>query len=137
MTHAPNIDEFEPALQAAANAALIYLAAMRSGPVLAIPAAAADVPDGIGLTAALSRFIAEYEPRLSRSAGSRYWGFVTGGVTPAGLVGDWLANWVQKNIQHAQRLAVLLKQVPPNRELGVRQAVPLAEWSANSRRQFI
>lgn len=100
MSHDPNIDEFEPALDATVKAASAYLAEMHSAPVLANPATAADVPDGIGLAAALSQFITKYEPQLSRSAGPRYWGFVTGGVTPAGLVGDWLTSVYDQNASH-------------------------------------
>ncbi|MBB4924629.1 glutamate/tyrosine decarboxylase-like PLP-dependent enzyme [Kitasatospora kifunensis] len=62
------------------------------------PAAAYPLPErGEGLAAALAEFGQRWEPRLSSSAGPRYFGFVTGGVTPAALAGDWLTATVDQN----------------------------------------
>ncbi|MFC9504378.1 pyridoxal phosphate-dependent decarboxylase family protein [Streptomyces sp. NPDC057002] len=69
---------------------------------------------GVGLEATLAEFAARWEPTLSASAGPRYLGFVTGGVTPAALAGDWMtATWDQNSFssldgagQHLERESI-------------------------------
>ncbi len=53
--------------------------------------------DGAGAIAILNRFREQYGPYLAAGSGPRYWGFVTGGVTPAALAGDWLSSAIDMN----------------------------------------
>lgn len=54
---------------------------------------------GLGSIDALKEFNERLVPLMVSSSGSRYWGFVTGGSTPASIVGDWLASVYDQNTQ--------------------------------------
>lgn len=47
---------------------------------------------GIGAKNVLALFSDRYASRMANSAGPRYFGFVTGGSTPAAVAGDWLVS---------------------------------------------
>lgn len=53
--------------------------------------------DGVGALAALTEYERTVAPHLSASAGPRYFGFVTGGTTPAALAADWLVSAADQN----------------------------------------
>ena len=56
------------------------------------------LPDhGCAPASAIAEWFDRAQPGLVRSAGPRYFGFVTGGATPAALAGDWLASALDQN----------------------------------------
>lgn len=61
--------------------------------------ASKDLPEGGGALDALQLFKAHYLHLITASSGPRYWGFVTGGTTPAALIGDWLCSVFDQNPQ--------------------------------------
>jgi glutamate/tyrosine decarboxylase-like PLP-dependent enzyme len=60
------------------------------------------LPDaGLGAERTLDLFIERYGQAMPASNGPRFWGFVTGGTTPASLVGDWLTGAYDLNLSNA------------------------------------
>ncbi|MFO7257009.1 MAG: pyridoxal-dependent decarboxylase [Bacteroidota bacterium] len=57
-----------------------------------------DLPEeGAGAEAVLNLFVERYAEQISNSAGPRYFGFVTGGSTPASVIGDWMVSTLDQN----------------------------------------
>ncbi|MEV7598181.1 pyridoxal-dependent decarboxylase [Kitasatospora sp. NPDC089797] len=99
---ATDLDQLPALLEEARQRAAGFLTGLDERPVIPPrtdrPMPAAPLPEnGGGLRAALAEFGERWEPRLSASAGPRYFGFVTGGATPAALVGDWLTATADQN----------------------------------------
>jgi glutamate/tyrosine decarboxylase-like PLP-dependent enzyme len=80
-------------------AAFLQSLPTRPAAVLPAPRAAPALPGtGVGAAQALQDFVVDYAPELSGSAGPRYFGFVTGGATPAALAADWLVSAFDQNL---------------------------------------
>ncbi|MFG3024255.1 pyridoxal phosphate-dependent decarboxylase family protein [Streptomyces sp. NPDC048254] len=97
---ADDLARFPGLLRSARDVAARALAGLGERPVAAlgpVPARAALPERGEGGEGALARFTERWAPGLSASAGPRYLGFVTGGVTPASLTGDWLTSAYDQN----------------------------------------
>src|SRR5688572_19426992 len=52
---------------------------------------------GIGAIAVLDYFEKNFADKLANSTGPNYFGFVTGGSTPASVAGDWLVSAYDQN----------------------------------------
>ena len=53
--------------------------------------------EGLGAEGAIDLFVKEYSEGLALNSGSRFFGYVIGGVTPAALAGDWLTSLYDQN----------------------------------------
>lgn len=57
-----------------------------------------DLPEkGIGAKASIDFFDKHFASKMNASAGPRYFGFITGGSTPASVAGDWLVSAFDQN----------------------------------------
>ncbi|MDJ1485072.1 pyridoxal-dependent decarboxylase [Cytophagaceae bacterium YF14B1] len=66
----------------------------------------AAIPEkGEGFTTALQEFHHTYRDGITAAAGPRYFGFVTGGATPAALAGDWLTSAFDQNSTNSSQSA--------------------------------
>jgi glutamate/tyrosine decarboxylase-like PLP-dependent enzyme len=98
-------EAFAPLLDTVQRRALAFLDTLSERPAAVVhtPATtpeAAPPLQGMGASAALQCFVERFEAHLSASSGPRYWGFVTGGTTPAALAGDWLASTYDQNLSN-------------------------------------
>jgi glutamate/tyrosine decarboxylase-like PLP-dependent enzyme len=101
----PTSDAWAEALDAARHIAMGYLVTLPEKPVsrhasLAemAPRFAGPLPAaGCAPEEAVGEWLQRAAPGIVRSSGPRYFGFVTGGSTPAALAGDWLASALDQN----------------------------------------
>ena len=81
-----------------ANRFLSGLVSMPAGAVVPANIESTALSDeGFGALKTLEYFKDHYASWFSGSAGPRYYGLVTGGVTPAALAGDWLVSVYDQN----------------------------------------
>ncbi|MEL1255812.1 pyridoxal-dependent decarboxylase [Flavobacterium sp. DGU38] len=97
-----DLNNFENILEKARQQAIVFLNNLEN-----IPTSKKETIDtnrelnhtGLGSLAVLEEFNNRLAPLMVASSGPRYWGFVTGGSTPASVVGDWLASVYDQNTQ--------------------------------------
>ncbi|MFE9574888.1 pyridoxal phosphate-dependent decarboxylase family protein [Nocardia sp. NPDC006044] len=107
---ANDLAELPALLDAVRESATDILTGIETRPVARAPKAAGseELPErGVGLRAALTRFRERWEPQFSGSAGPRYFGFVTGGATPASVAGDWLTGVLDQNAMSGEDSAAV------------------------------
>lgn len=100
--HGSDYERLGEILRSAADAAAAFHGGLAVRPVAA-PDPRLEMLEslsatGPGAEAALANFRRRFGDRFSASAGPRYWAFVTGGTTPAALVGDWYASAIDQNV---------------------------------------
>lgn len=100
-----DLEQIEPLLDAIKNQGLLFLDTLAERPTsvdTTVTPADSLRNNGIGGAKALQLFNEKFEPVIVSSGGPRYWGFVTGGTTPAALMGDMLAGFYDQNTQAIQ-----------------------------------
>lgn len=97
-----DINNFSAVLDAAKKLSAQYLDNINERPV-SIPVNSFTMPalpaTGFGYAATQQLFKEGFLDNIVASSGPRYWGFVTGGTTPAAIAGDWLAAVFDQNTQ--------------------------------------
>jgi glutamate/tyrosine decarboxylase-like PLP-dependent enzyme len=82
--------------------AIAYLNNIDEQPTSLPPVEISDtelLTEGVGLASALDYFYKHHAATIVSASGPRYWGFVTGGTTPAAIAGDWLTAVFDQNSQ--------------------------------------
>ena len=94
-------EDFRRLLDLAADYGAAYLERIDALPAAipyAPPAFNRLADAGLGGEATLRQFAARFGDAMPASNGPRFWGFVTGGTTPAAVMGDWLASVYDVNM---------------------------------------
>ena len=96
-----DLEQLESLLHHTVEQAWAYLQEIGDRPAATdfVPQPMLSLPDqGQGAAAALDLFMHRYGHAMPASNGPRFWGFVTGGTTPAALMGDWLTSTYDLNL---------------------------------------
>jgi len=97
-----DLNQFDDLLNKVKNRSCEFLNTLEQRPTSAPNSVKSDayIPSkGIGTKETLALFLEKFDTSIVSSSGPRYWGFVTGGSTPASIAGDWLASVYDQNTQ--------------------------------------
>ncbi|MCF1713459.1 pyridoxal-dependent decarboxylase [Flavihumibacter sp. RY-1] len=97
-----DLQQLAEILEAAKDAGAAYLKELPDRATTSHPGALnwpALPENGSGALNTLAQFKNLFYPYIVASSGPRYWGFVTGGGTPAAILGDWLTSVFDQNAQ--------------------------------------
>jgi glutamate/tyrosine decarboxylase-like PLP-dependent enzyme len=97
-----DLENIDHLLSLTKEKAVAYLNNIAERPTSLAPVETVDAEllvEGIGLASALDCFYKQHAATIVSSSGPRYWGFVTGGTTPAAIAGDWLTAVFDQNPQ--------------------------------------
>ncbi|MDJ0752467.1 MAG: pyridoxal-dependent decarboxylase [Ardenticatenaceae bacterium] len=96
-----DLEHIEDMLQRVQEISLAYYQNVGESPAAVAPPSRKNqtLPkQGMGGLAVVNHFLKKVAPHLAASGGPRYLGFVTGGATPAALIGDWLTSTFDQNV---------------------------------------
>lgn len=97
-----DLASIENLLERVKNQGVDYLSTLDKRATCSTPVSQIDNQlnqQALGAEQALKLFNQKFEKTIVASSGPRYWGFVTGGSTPASILGDWLATVYDQNTQ--------------------------------------
>ena len=95
-----DLDEIASILEEVKNQGLSYLDHLQHRPTSNTYKITPETQlpiDGWGTKNTLKYFNETFEKIMVSSSGPKYWGFVTGGTTPASIAGDWLTTIYDQN----------------------------------------
>jgi glutamate/tyrosine decarboxylase-like PLP-dependent enzyme len=101
-----DLHNFSSILEQIKEVADTYLGQINNLPTAISPPHLQDhtLPEnGLNTEGALQLFKEKFADLMAATAGPRYWGFVTGGTTPAALAGDWLTSLYDQNCQSSSK----------------------------------
>lgn len=100
-----DLKSVEEILSKVLNEATNFLHNLDTRPVSVLPpqTVVSSLPTkGLGAEKTLEEFNKKYATGIIASSGPRYFGFVTGGATPAAIAGDWLVSVFDQNVTRAE-----------------------------------